>query len=208
MNFVQRAINLITQPKAELARAAVEPATQAGLISGYAAIVGLLPTVGRLLGVLLLAGSAFGSGIIYLIIMLAFLYVLVDVGVPVAMGMILAALAPNLGGQRNNIGGLKLAVYAATPIWAALFVANLLIFTLTPLPWLFAIIGFGYAGYLLYLGAGPMLGIPSQQAPAFAAIGAIAWLVLHILIGYIVKAIIGAILIGPGFGYLAGGFFI
>jgi hypothetical protein len=203
MNFVQRAINLVVQPKAELTRAAVEPATQAGLIGGYAAILALLPAIGGLLGVFIATLrylSAFASILLGSIISILLLYAVRDLGLTVLMGVIFAALAPNFGGQRNSIGALKLAVYAATPIWIMMFLGGLLSFTPAPLEYLFMIIGFGYAGFIIYVGAKPLLGVPEQQAPAVAAIGTIVWLVLYILLTYVLGALIGAFAYGGGGG--------
>ena len=66
MNLVQRAINMITQPRPEWARVDSEPATVAGLFTGYAVILALLPLVGQLLMGLLFAGM---FGFTYFLVM-------------------------------------------------------------------------------------------------------------------------------------------
>lgn len=188
MNFVTRAINILAQPKAELQRAAVEPATTASLITGYALLLAALPAVGNLLGTLLFAGPYLGDRIVWTLVESILLFLLRDLGLTLLIGVIATALAPNFGGQANKVGGMKLAVYAATPIWLMSFLASLL--PNETLHYLLLIIGFAYAGYLLFLGCRPFLAVPDAQAPAVAGILAIIWLVAYILVGTILSRIV------------------
>ena len=63
MNFVTRSINILTQPKAEMARAGAEPATTASLIAGYAALLAVLPALGTLLSSIIFSGGSLNSWI-------------------------------------------------------------------------------------------------------------------------------------------------
>lgn len=189
MNFVQRAIGVVTQPKTELPRAAAEPATNGSLIGGYAAILAALPAIGALLGMLLAAGRMLGYVIGSFLVSAILIYLLRDLGVTILVGVILAALAPNFGGQANKINAMKLAVYAATPIWIMGFLAGLLVFGGPALSYLLTFLAFGYAGYLIYLGCRPMLGVPDNQAPAVAGVTTVIWLVLYIIVQVIVQQI-------------------
>jgi hypothetical protein len=188
MNFVTRAINVLAQPKLELHRAAAEPATTSSLILGYALLLAALPAVGNLLGTLLFAGSYLGSWIAWTLVESLFLFLLRDLGLTILIGVIAAALAPNFGGQNNKVGGMKLAVYAATPIWLVSALGALL--PNETLYYLLLIIGFGYAAYLVYVGCRPLLAIPDAQAPAVAGIITVIWLVLYILIGALLSRIV------------------
>ena len=205
MSFISRAMGVLTQPKTELPRAAAEPSTTGGLIGGYAAIMAALPAIGTLLGAVLLAGAALSYIIGPTLVLIVLTYLLRDLGLTIGVGFALAALAPSFGGQRNNVNGVKLAVYAATPIWILGFIGALLT-GLAPqlysLNYLFLLAGFGYAGYIIYLGARPMLGVTDQQAPVVAGIGTIAWLVLYFVVNTIIMNVFVSSMMGSArYGY-------
>ena len=205
MSFISRAMGVLTQPKTELPRAAAEPSTTGGLIGGYAAIMAALPAIGTLLGAVLLAGAALSYIIGPTLVLIVLTYLLRDLGLTIGVGFALAALAPSFGGQRNNVNGVKLAVYAATPIWILGFVGALLT-GLAPqlysLNYLFLLAGFGYAGYIIYLGARPMLGVTDQQAPVVAGIATVAWLVLYFVVNTIIINVFTSSMMGAArYGY-------
>ena len=195
MNPINRAIAVLTQPRPALSAAAGEPATTGSLIGGYAAILALLPAIGALLGLVLFAGSALGYIIGSMLVLLVLMYALRDLGVAVLMGVIMNALAPAMGGRKDSVGALKLAVYAATAIWAAGFLYGLLA-PLGAIGLLVLLAGFGLAGFLIYLGCGPMLGVPQPQAAAFAAVSTIIWLVLYFVVEQLLQQIFLRMLIG------------
>lgn len=190
MNFVTRAINLITQPKAELSRASAEPATIGGLVFGYALILAALPAIGSLLSSIIHSGGGMSDWIVRELIFSVLMFVVRDLGLTILIGIIAAALAPNFGGRKDNVSGVKMAVYAATPIWLLAFLGALLVPIVPELNYLFLIIGFGYAGFLIYLSCGPMLGVPEAQAPAFTGVVTIIWLVLYFLVNALLTRII------------------
>lgn len=184
MNFVNRAIAVLTAPGPTLSRAAGEPATKQGLIVGYVAILAAVPILLGLLLTLIETRGYMGSAIIRSILLMIALYAVRNVGVTVLIGIGLSALAPNFGGRRDEVNGMKLAAYSSTPIWIAGLLIVLLGWLAPSLGGLLYIIllaGFGYAGYIIYLGVGPMLGVPKDQAPIVAGIATIAWLVLFFL---------------------------
>lgn len=209
MNLVQRVTNILTQPRPEWTRIDAEPATTQGLFTSYAMILALLPAVAGLLGGLLFAGmlGPLGGAISlgYLLVTAVVGY-FVGLGILYAMGMIANALAPSFrgttvggsaaapvvtGGGGNAVAGMKLVVYAATPTWIAgafgfIPVLNILIY----------IAGFAYAAYLLYLGSMAVMKVPEGSAIAYTAVLIIIWIVLSIVVGLIVTAIIGAMMLG------------
>lgn len=206
MNFVQRAIGVLSKPQVELPRAAAEPATTGGLIGGYAAILAALPAIGIFFATLLTVGRYGGLGAMIgpVLLLILLTYALRDLGLTILVGLAAPALAPSLGGQKNAIGGMKLAVYAATPIWVAGFVGALLGALAGALYWLLLIAGFGYAGYIIFLACRPLLGVPEQQAPAFAGILTVGWLVLFVVTEMIVSNIFISMMFRGSYGY--GGF--
>lgn len=196
MSFVTRATNLLTQPKPELARAASEPTTTAGLFTGYAAILALLPAIGALLALLLFAGSAISYFLGQTLVLLVLTYLVRDLGLTFGIGLLINALAANFGGQKNSLNAMKLAVYAATPIWIAGFLFALLAFALGGIGYLILLLGFGFAGYIIYLGCGPLLGVPQNQAPVLAGILTVVWLVLYIVVERLLSNLFLSMLFG------------
>lgn len=195
MNFISRAIAVLSSPAPTLSKAAGEPATTQSLVVGYAAPMSALPALAMLVLTLVRVGGLLGSVIVNLILMFVATWLIRDLGVAVAIGLGLAALAPNFGGRKDNVAAMKLAVYAATPIWVAALIMVLLVFLLPSLgglAYLILLAGFGYAGYIIYVGCGPMLGVPQNQAPVVAGIATIAWLVLY----FVAEQIIARVLLG------------
>lgn len=202
MNPISRAIAVLTAPAPTMNKAVGEPATTQGLIVGYAAILGALPALTILLLALITAGSAIRFIITSLILTTVATYAIRDLGITILIGLGLGALAPNFGGRNDKVNAMKLAVYAATPIWlAAVLMALLgwLLPTLGGLLFLILLLGFAFAGYILYIGVGPMLGVPQAQAPVVAGIATIAWLVLYFIAEQIIARIfVGSVYAGYG----------
>jgi hypothetical protein len=193
MNIVSRATNILTQPKSEWQRIDAEPATPAGLLTGYALPLALLPLVGSVLGALLFAsflpyaGAALwtfvlGSAVIGLILGLVIIFV---------MSLIADALAPNFGGVRNATGALKMLVYSGTATWVAGF------FTFIPIVgWLIALAGFAYAAYLIYLGSMAVMKVPASSAAGYTAVVIVIWIVLAFIVNMVVGLIVATFLLG------------
>lgn len=198
MNPFSRALNVLTQPRVELTRAAAEPTNSAAVIGGYAAIFAALPFIGRLLSDIIDHSTNLGSWLGYTIGLCLLLFLLRDLGVPILVGLLAGALAPNFGGMRNPTGAMKLVMYAGTPVWLMTLVGALLGFAVPVLGVILVLIGFGYAGFLLYLGCRPLLAVPDAQAPAVAGILTAVWLVLY----FVVAAILVRILYGAGYGII------
>jgi len=202
MNPISRAIAVLTAPAPTVNKAAGEPATTQGLIIGYAAPLSALPALTMLVLTLIRAGGYLGSIIVNLILTFVATWLIRDLGVAVLVGLGLAALAPNFGGRKDSVNAMKLALLAATPIWIAALLMVLLVWllpTLGGLAYLILLLGFAFAGYILYVGVGPMLGVPQNQAPVVAGIATIAWLVLYFVAEQIIARIfIGSVYAGYG----------
>lgn len=199
MNPISRAISVLTTPAPAMTKAAGETATTQGLVVGYAAPLSALPAVTMLVLTLLRVGGLLGSIIVNLILMLIATWLIRDLGVTVLIGLGLAALAPNFGGRKDSVNAMKLAVYAGTPIWIAAFLMVLLVSlvpTLGGLAYIVLLAGFAFAGYIIYVGCGPLLGVPQNQAPVVAGVATLAWLVLY----FIAEQIVTRIFVGSVYG--------
>ncbi|HZQ59711.1 MAG TPA: YIP1 family protein, partial [Casimicrobiaceae bacterium] len=100
MALIDRVKNIIANPRAEWPRIAEEPATVGSLFTGYILIlaaIGPIATVVR--SPMLLLGVAIVSYIIALII-------------TVVLALIVDALAPSFGGEKNFVSSLKLVAYS------------------------------------------------------------------------------------------------
>ena len=112
-SLVNRAINILTKPNTEWVAIDAEPASNGKLIGGYAAILAALAPIFALLYALISAGGYIFNLPMLLIMTLVLTYVLA-LGVPVAVGFIMDALTPQLGGTKGNGNAMKLVIYSAT----------------------------------------------------------------------------------------------
>ena len=190
MNIVQRAINILTKPKAEWPVIDQEPATASGLITGYALPLALIPAVMTILGGLLFAGLMgpfAGAGIVYLLVV-AMLGLVLGLAILYVMSLIADALAPNFGGVKNPIGALKLLVYSGTAVWVAS------IFSIIPvLGWLIALLGYAYAAYLIYLGSTVVMKVPATSAAGYTAVVMVIWFVLYLAVSMVIGLIVASL---------------
>lgn len=194
MNLVQRAINIITQPRPEWGRIDAEPASTMGLFTGYAVILALLPLIGTVLAGLLFGGVLgftyfLVSGVVGYIVSLAVLFLMI---------IIANALAPNFGGVRSDVSAAKLLIFAATPIW----LAGLLNF-IPGINIIVMLVGFGFAAYLLYLGSTIVMKIPADKAGGYTAVVIVIWIVISfiltaILATVVLSAVVGTAAMGGG----------
>ncbi len=118
-------------------------------------------------------------------------YVLSLVGIFV-LSLIINALAPSFGGQKNSAQALKVAVYSYTPAW----VAGVLTI-LTSLSLLAALAGI-YGLYLLYLGLPVLMKNPKEKSVGYTVVVVICAIVLSVVIGAVAVAVGGTGMIAAG----------
>ncbi len=93
---------------------------------------------------------------------------------------ILAAIAPNFGGQNDSLNALKLYVFAATPMWLGMAIVAIPI-----IGWLAAIAGGIYGIYLFWQHFAQAMSIPEDKK--------IGYVLVSILVIVVIEFIIGAI---------------
>jgi hypothetical protein len=184
--LIARASAILTTPKSEWPVIAGEPATVADLYRNYILILAAVPAVAgfiklSLLGIdVPLAGTirvGVGAGIKSAI----FGYLLTLVAVYL-MGLLVNALAPTFGGEKDPVQALKAVTYAYTASWVA-SIAQLL-------PWigmLVVLAGGIYGIYLLYLGLPHTMKCPKEKAGGYTAVT----VVVAVLAGWIVGLVAG-----------------
>jgi hypothetical protein len=97
------------------------------------------------------------------------------------VALIIDALAPTFGAQKNFPNALKLAVYSYTPGWVAG------IFLLIPGLSFLTVLGL-YGLYLLWLGLPPLMRSPPEKALGYAAAVVVCAIILAIVLGAIQAA--------------------
>ncbi|HLK90605.1 MAG TPA: Yip1 family protein [Polyangia bacterium] len=118
-------------------------------------------------------------------------YVLSLVGIFV-LSLIVNALAPSFGGQKNSAQALKVAVYAYTPAWiGGIFT---ILFSLSFL----AIVAGLYGIYLFYLGLPILMKSPKEKSAGYTVVVILCAIVLYVVIGAVVGAVGGAGMLAAG----------
>lgn len=195
-NLVNRAKAILLSPKTEWPIAAAEPATPAGLYASYIAILTALPAVagfvkGSLIGTTffgITVRSSIGMGLAQMVLR----YVL-SLVVVYLVALIIDALAPSFGGQKNPTQALKAVAYS----WTAGWVAG--VGVIVPwLGWLIALAGGIYAIYLLYLGLPATMQCPPEKAAGYTAVSVIIAIVLSWIVAIVIGVVFGAAMLGSG----------
>jgi len=105
------------------------------------------------------------------------------------LALIIDALAPTFGGQKNPIQALKVAAYSATAAWVAG------IFGLIPALGFLGLLGL-YSLYLLFLGLPILMKAPEDKAMGYTLVVIVAAIVL----GYLVSALTARLMWHPALG--------
>lgn len=182
MALADRVKKILLSPKEEWEVIDREPATVAGLYTGYilplAAIGPIAQAIGySVFGVTMPFVGTYRTPVGSAILSAVVTYVLTLVGVYV-LSLIIDALAPTFNGTKNQIQALKVAAYSSTASWLAG------IFALIPGLRILTILGL-YSLYLLYLGLPVLMKSPPEKALGYTVVVILAGIVLFMLIGLV-----------------------
>ncbi|WP_267225216.1 Yip1 family protein [Dyella silvae] len=192
--IISRIKAILRSPKTEWPVIAAEPATMGGLFRHYILIVAALPVIAHFLRGSLIGygghgmyvrtglGAGLAGAILHYLLTLAMTYV---------VALIVNALAPTFGGQKDPVQALKTVAYA----WTAGWVAGIAVI----IPWLgglVAIAGLIYGICLQYLGLPHTMRCPQGRAGGYTAVTlliviALIWLIWIIMTGLIGTAALG-----------------
>jgi hypothetical protein len=183
MNLVERAKNIILQPKPEWQTVAGEVTPIGELYKGYICILAAITPIAYLIGMSVIGVNIpvvgymrvpFGSGLSHAIVS----YLLTLVGVFV-LAQIVDALAPTFGGEKNQMQAFKVVAYAGTPGWVAGIVR------LYPPLSIIAFLAALYGLYLLYLGLPVLMKVPKERALVYTIAVIVCEIIIFLLIGLI-----------------------
>jgi hypothetical protein len=192
--IIARAKAILLTPRTEWPVIAAEPETVAGIFSNYLLVMAAIPAV-----VLFLKLSLIGESIPFMgawrapiatgLTTAISTYVLTLVGVFVVT-LIVEALAPTFGGEKNRVQALKVVAYAYT----ADFVASII--GLVPgLGLISGLAGLIYGLYLLNLGLPFTMKCPPEKSLGYTVVSVIAAIIVYFVIGLVVHSV------SSGFGY-------
>jgi hypothetical protein len=177
VNLVERAKNLILQPRSEWAVIAAEPHTVQDLYTHYVMILAAIPAVATFIGLSIVGFPAFrigvGPGVAYMV-----LHYLMSLGMVYVLALIIDALAPSFGGEKNFAQAFKVAAFAPTAAWLAG------IFNILPALSILSLLGL-YSLYLLFTGLAPVMRAPEDKSVPYTVVVIIAAIVLNVVIAAI-----------------------
>lgn len=183
--IVARARAILSTPRTEWPIIAAEPATPKGLFIDYILILAALPPIATFIKASLIGNGALGINIRTPIgagIGMLILSYLLSLVVIYLIAVIINALAPSFGGQKDQTQALKAVAYS----WTAYWVASIA-YILPWIGWLIAIAGVVYSIYLLYLGLPHTMRCPPEKAGGYTAVSVVLGVVLTIITGVIVS---------------------
>jgi hypothetical protein len=179
MNLVERVKRLILEPKAEWQVIDGEAHTVKDLYTNYAMLLAAIPAVAHFVGfsVMGIGGwlSLYRVPIPSGIAMMVVSYLL-SLGAVYVVALLIDALAPQFGSQKNFLQSLKLAVFSATPMWVSG------IFAILPALGILQLLGL-YGLYLLFLGMPVLMKTPEDKHVPYFVIVLIASIVIWVLVG-------------------------
>ncbi len=188
MNLIERAKNILLQPKQEWPVIAAEAVTTEGLYKGYIAPLAAIPAIAAFIGLSLVgislpfSGETFrisiGSGLAYAVINF-----LLTLGAVYVLAMVVNAIAPNFGGEKNMQQALKLVAYSSTASWLAG------IFAIFPPISFLALLGL-YSLYLFYLGLPVMMKCSADKALGYTTLIVVSAIGIFMVVGFISSSFI------------------
>ena len=178
MNAIVRTATLLVDPSAGWTRVEKEPGDAIFLLSGYVALLALIPALAgfigaSLIGVIVPGGDVVREPIFDGLFSAVLGYVATFVQV-LLVALLTDVLALRFGGQRSFANALNLAAYSFTPVWLAgifLLLPGLRFLGFTAL----------YGVYLLTKGLPVVMKSPAENAKRYAAAVAVFAVALMVL---------------------------
>jgi hypothetical protein len=182
--LIARIQNILMKPATEWDVIDREPATVAGLFTGYACILAAIPAVAVLIQL-----SLFGHNPILGAVIAILSYVSSLLGVFI-LAFIIDALAPSFGAQKSMVQATKLVVYSYTASW----VAGIL--NIVPILGILAALARLYGLYIMYLGLPKLMKSPADKTVGYFVVSIVCAIIVQFVIGAIIGAVTVAMMAG------------
>jgi hypothetical protein len=187
-NIVARAKSILLTPRSEWPVIAAEPETVGGLYSGYIIILAAIPAIVRFLSYSLIGVSvpvlgSYRLGITAGLTTAIVSYVLSLVGIYL-LALIVDALAPTFGGEKNQIQALKVVAYSYTASWIASIIG-----IIPGLGLIAALAGAIYGIYLLNMGLPFAMKCPPDKTVGYTAVTILMAIVVGFVLGMAVNSV-------------------
>jgi hypothetical protein len=188
--LIDRAKSILLSPRTEWPVIAAEPDTVGGLYTRYIIIMAAIPAVVRFVSASLIGVSvpflgSYRIGVGAALETAILTYVLALVGIFV-LTLIVDALAPTFGGEKNQVQALKTVAYAYTASWVASIIGLIPGLTLIA-----ALAGAIYGIYLLNMGLPFTMKCPPEKAVGYTAVTIIVAIVVAFVLNYVVASVGG-----------------
>ena len=184
--IVQRAKDILLKPTETWPVIAAEPASTQSIYVPYVVALAAIGPIAQFIGGQVLGFTAFGVTD-HPPIASALISAILSYGLTLATVFILAlaidGLAPNFGGQKDQVQALKVAAYSATAGWVGG------IFGLVTALGLIGVLFGLYGLYLLYLGLPVLMKAPQDKAVGFTVVVVIVAIVLFLIVGAVVASL-------------------
>ena len=190
MALVQRVQNICLKPKQEWEVIAGETSSTADLLKNYALPLAAIGAVAGFIGLSFIGMSVPFLGTYRVPMVTGLVSAAVGLAIQLAsvfvLGLIIDALAPKFGGEKNSAQALKVAVYSFTPGWAVSVVRVL------PSLGILAGLASLYGIYVLYLGLPRLMKSPQEKAVTYTLVVVACGIGIFLVAGLISGAIVGA----------------
>jgi hypothetical protein len=205
MNLVERAKNICLTPATEWPVISGEAIPNASVITGYVVPLAAASAIAGFVG-----GSIVGQTLPFVgtvrvplvmgLVGAVFTVIMAVIGVYL-MSIIITALAPTFGAQKDSAQAFKVAAYSFTPAWIGG------VFQVLPVLGILALLGGLYGIYLLYLGLPRLMRCPDDKAMGYTAVVVICAIVVSVVAATLVGTVTGIGAMGAGMmgGGLGGG---
>jgi len=186
MNLVERAKNIMFNPKQEWEVIKTESVTIGDLFTKYAIILAAIPAVAGFIGYTLF-GLSWGFGTIKIpvgasLTWAVITYVTALIGVFI-ISFIIDALAPSFGSTKDMVASTKVVVYGYTPGWVAG-----VFYILPSLGIIVALAGI-YGLVLMYMGLQKVKDVPQDKMPIYFIVVIVVAIIVYVVMGLIVTSV-------------------
>lgn len=194
MNIVERVKQLILKPRQEWRVIDGETYTVQGLYTRYVMLLAAIPAVCGFIGFSLVGIGVFGStyrvpiaaGVAHMVVQY-----LMSLGMVYVFALIIDALAPSFGSQKNFNQAIKVAAFMPTAAWVAG------VFLIIPALGIIGQLLGLYSLYLLFLGLPILMKTPEDKSIPYVVVVIIAAIVLAVVL----TVIVGLTMPGPVRGF-------